>query len=92
LNSTDIVHDLIEKISIEILHFIRKHELTSQDRWVSAAFIKTTLHLNFVAVPKNNKQYGQKGWFFAIIARLLEDRGLLEYKKTDGKAYYRTIH
>lgn len=44
---------------------------------VPAAHIKNSLRLNFVAVPKAGKQYGEKGWLFAILARMLEDENLL---------------
>jgi hypothetical protein len=30
------------------------------------------------AVPQENKQYGKKGWLFAILARILKDEGVLE--------------
>jgi hypothetical protein len=90
MNTKDRIHSLIREISREVLQFIREHESSSHDRWLPAAQIKNDLELNFVAVPKTNQQYGEKGWFFAIIARLLEDQGLIEYKKSDGRAYYRT--
>ena len=51
--------------------------------------IKQSLALNFVAVPKGGKQYGEKGWLFAILARILEDRGLLEHNKNGSRAFYR---
>ena len=85
------VHHLINEIALEVLHYIRTHESSSEDRWVPAAKIRNGLELNFVAVPKGNKQYGEKGWFFAIIARILEDQNLVEYKKVGTRAYYRTI-
>ena len=84
------IHELIDQISHEVLQFIREQETPTNDRWVPATLIKKSLELDFVAVPKANKQYGEKGWFFAIIARLLEDQNLIEYKKSDGRAYYRS--
>jgi len=71
------------------LNFIKNEEVSFKDRWVPAIDIKEKLDLNFVAVPQENKQYGKKGWLFAIIARILEDEGLLEYKKINNRAYYR---
>lgn len=90
MNTKDRIHGLINEISREVLQFIRDHESPANDRWVPAAQIKNELELYFAAVPKTNKQYGEKGWLFAIIARLLEDQNLIEYKKSDGKAYYRS--
>jgi hypothetical protein len=89
-NAKERIHALIKEISDEVLRFIREHESSSNDRWVPAAQIKNDLELNFIAVPRANKQYGEKGWLFAIIARLLEDQKLIEYKKSQGKAYYRS--
>lgn len=90
MNSKERIHALINEISTEVLQFIRNHESPSNDRWVPAAQIKSELELYFEAVPKDNKQYGSKGWLFAIIARMLEDQNLIEYKKSDGRAYYRS--
>ena len=90
MNTKDKIHGLIKEISSEVLQFIRENESPSNDGWVPAAQIKNDLGLNFAAVPKTNQQYGQKGWFFAIIARLLEDQNLIEYKKFNERAYYRT--
>ena len=91
MNTKDRIHGLIKEISSEVLQFIRENESSSNDRWVPAARIKNDLELNFVCVPKTNQKYGQKGWLFGIIARLLEDQNLIEYKKSGGRAYCRTI-
>jgi len=90
MNNKEKVHKLINEISKEILNFIQKEESSFEKRWVPATHIKKTLDLNFVAVPQENIQYGKKGWFFGIIARRLEDEGLVEYKKEDLRAFYRT--
>ncbi len=85
------VHDLINQIALEVMTAIKEDEPNYEDRWVPAASIKKVLELDFVAVPKANKQYGEKGWLFAIIARKLEDDNRIEYRKTGRRAYYRTI-
>jgi len=72
------------------LKFIKNEEVSHKNRWIPAIDIKEKLELNFVAVPQENKQYGKKGWLFAIIARLLEDEDLVEYKKINSRAFYRT--
>ena len=87
----DNIHDLIKKISDEVLSFIKEEESNFKDRWVPAAHIKNSLDLSFVAVPRANKQYGEKGWFFAIIARILEDQNKIDYKKDGSRAFYRTV-
>jgi len=87
----EIIHKLIKKISDEVLAFIKEEESRYEDRWVPAAHIKNSLELSFLAVPKGNKQYGEKGWFFAIIVRMLEDKRLIEHKKSGNRSYYRAI-
>lgn len=84
------VQNLINELAQEVLGYIKTQESSSQDRWVPAIHIKNTLQLNYVAVPKENIQYGAKGWLFAILARILEDKNQVEYKKVDGRAYYRS--
>ena len=84
------VRNLIMEISNEVFSFIKNQETSFQDRWVPASHIKNTLNLNYVAVPKDNVQYGAKGWLFAILARILEDKDLVEYKKVGNRAYYRS--
>lgn len=91
MDAKERIHGLLKEMSMEVLNYIRSQEASAKDRWVPAAQVRSKLELNFVAVPKNNKQYGEKGWLFAIIARLLEDQDLIEYKKIDGKAYCRTL-
>ena len=91
MDRKETILELIKKISFEVLGFIKEEGKRFPDRWVPAAHIKNSLELNFIAVPKANKQYGEKGWFFAIVARMLEEQNLLEYKKSGGRAYYRSI-
>jgi hypothetical protein len=90
MNRKDAIHRLLKVIAFELFEFIRELESSFEDRWVPAADIKNALELNFVAVPRENVQYGEKGWLFAILARMLEDEGLVEYKKEESRAFYRT--
>lgn len=69
----DAIHGHVESIAMEILGHIEEKEGFFQDSWVPSVEIKKDLDLNFVAVPKSNKQYGPKGWLMAIAARMLED-------------------
>jgi len=84
------IQQLISKMATEVLAFIREEESKYKDRWVPAAHIKNSLALSFVAVPKGNKQYGEKGWLFAIIARILEDENRIEYRKAGSRAFCRS--
>ena len=84
------IHKLLQECTNELYAYIKESESTP-DRWVPAAKIKNDLELNFPSVPIANTQYGDRGWLFAILARMLEDRGRIEYKKEGSKAFYRTI-
>jgi len=84
------IHSLLEIMAFELLGYIKEAELDFDDRWVPAADIKRDLELNFIVVPKESDQQDPKGWLFAILARLLEDQGLLEYQKEGCRAFYRT--
>ena len=83
---------MLNDASLERLAFIKDSEskFKDQDHWVPAAEIKNELDLNFVAVPKSGIQYGEKGWVFATLARMLEDKSLVEYKKIGNRAFYRS--
>ena len=84
------IHRLLKEAAVELLEFIKEQESSFDERWVPAADIKNALDLNFVAVPKKGKQYGEKGWLFATLARMLEDQSLVEYRKQDSRAFYRS--
>jgi hypothetical protein len=88
----DAIHTLLNDAAFELLAFIKDSEskFKDQDYWVPAVEIKRTLDLNFVAVPKSAIQYGEKGWVFATLARMLEDKSLVEYKKTGSRVFYRS--
>jgi hypothetical protein len=90
MNRKTAIHALLKVIAFELLEFIRERESSFSDRWVPAADIKNDLELNFVAVPREGEQYGEKGWLFAILARMLEDEGLVEYRKDGNRAFYRS--
>lgn len=91
LNTKDKLHELLRQCCDELLHYVREREPLHPDRWVPAAEVKTGLALNFVAVPKSSTQYGEKGWLFATLARMLEDQGRLEYRREGSRSYCRSI-
>ncbi len=84
------MHTLVDEMARELLEFIKENESSYHDRWVPSVDIKRALSLNFVCVPKNNTQYGEKGWLLAILARILEDKNLIEHKKSGNRAYFRS--
>lgn len=92
MNRKQRIHELLSKMSDEVFEYIREKKTSYKDGWVPAAHIKTALELNFVCVPKNNKQYGVKGWLFAILARILEDEGRIEHYKDGNRSFFRLIN
>jgi hypothetical protein len=85
------VHRHLREAALVILDFVKTRESLHQDRWVPIVDVKNTLALNLVAVSKSSKQYGEKGWVFASLARLLEDEGLLEYKREGSRSFCRSL-
>ena len=90
MNRKERIHSLIEQIGNEVLSHIKEKEGFYIDRWVPASEVKDDLELNFVSVPKANKQYGPKGWLFAIVTRQLEDKDLVEFHKVGSRSFYRS--
>jgi len=84
------IHALLDEMARELLEFIRENESSYGERWVPSVDIKRELSLNLVCVPKKNTQYGEKGWLLAILARILEDKDLIEHKKAGNRAYFRS--
>lgn len=84
------VHRHLRDAALVILDFVKTREPFYQDRWVPIVEVKKTLALNLVAVSRSSKQYGEKGWVFASLARLLENEGLLEYKREGSRSFCRS--
>jgi hypothetical protein len=55
------VHELIDRLVLEVLAFIREAEKSFDDGWVPASYVKNKLDLDFVSVPQASIQYGRKG-------------------------------
>lgn len=92
MDSKQKIHALLRQCCDELLVHVREREGLHQDGWVPVAEVKKSLELNFVAVPKSSTQYGEKGWLFASLARMLEDDGRLEYKRVGSRSYCRSVH
>jgi hypothetical protein len=74
----------------ELLAFIRDCETDYPEGWVPDIHIKTALGLNFIAMPLAGKQYGPKGWLFAILARILEEQERLKHRKKGSRSFSRS--
>lgn len=83
------IHRHLEAAANELFEFIKERMPLANEGWVPASEVKQSLAVNFVAVPKAGKQYGERGWLFATLTRMLEDRELLEYRKVGSRAFYR---
>ena len=90
MNRKNKIHALLAECSQEVLEFVRERESLHPDGWVPATEVKASLQLNFVPYPKSSEQHGEKGWLFAIFARMLEDQGKLEYKREGSRSYCRS--
>jgi len=86
------IHNLLSKMSDELFEYIKEQKSLDKDGWVPSVQIKKALELNLVCVPKNNKQYGEKGWLLAILARILEDEGRIEHHKVGNRAFFRLLN
>lgn len=91
MNQKAAIHEHLHMCADDLLAYIKEVEALHPDRWVPTAGIKKALDINFVAVPKANTPRGEKGWFFAILARLLEDEGRLEYQRRGSRSYCRSL-
>lgn len=87
----DKIHSLLDQCAVELLEFVKEREPQHADRWVPATEIKDLLQLNLVSYPKAAAQQGEKGWLFAILARILEDAGKIEYQKRGSRSFCRSI-
>ena len=84
------IHELFNEISKEVLNFIKESESTFQDGWVPAIFIKDQLDLKKSAYPQENKIDNKTGWLFSTIARYLQDKNQVLFKKDGSRSFYKT--
>jgi len=84
------IHQHLQAVADELLAYVRSSESSHAEGWVPAVQIKDALALNFVATPQQGIQYGPKGWLFAILARMLEDQGSLEHRKSGSRSFFRS--
>jgi hypothetical protein len=92
MNRKAAIHNGLENIAREMLGFIQESEHSFVNRWVPATYIKKELDLLVLCYPKGGEQHGKKGWLFSILARMLEDQGMLKYKKVGKHAYYQVCN
>lgn len=84
------IHRLLEEAAMEICGYIKDTEMAYPDRWVPAASIKDELGLKLPSYPRENKINNETGWLFGTLARILEDRELVEFRKSNNRSFYRS--
>ncbi len=84
------VQSLIDEMANVVCDFIQTSESRFNDGWVPATYIKDQLELNKSAYPQGNKIDNKTGWFFATIARHLQDKNKVLFKKIGSRSYYKT--
>lgn len=84
------IQGLLDEAAMEIFGHIKDSELSYPERWVPAASIKDALGLKLPSYPRKNKINNETGWLFATLARILEDKGLVEFRKENKRSFYRT--
>lgn len=81
---------LLDEITMEIYGFIKEVEISYPERWVPAAVIKNDLDLKFSSYPLENEIDNKTGWLFATFARMLQEKGIVEFRKSGTRSFYRT--
>lgn len=85
------VHELFGLMSAEVLSYIQSVENDFSDGWVPATYIKDQLGLKMSAYPQGNKIDNETGWLFSTIARYLQDKNQVDFKKVGNRSFYRSL-
>jgi hypothetical protein len=85
------IHKLIDEISNEVYKFIEESENDFDGGWVPATFIKKELGLNLSSYPQENERDEKTGWLFSTIARYLEDKNKIKFKKIRNRSFYKAL-
>lgn len=83
------VHEFFILMSGEVLSYIKTVEPDFPDGWVPAIYIKDQLGLKMSAYPQGNKIDNKTGWLFSTIARYLQDKGQVEFRKIGSRSFYK---
>jgi len=90
MSRKDKIQGLLDEAAMEICGHIKDSEPSYPERWVPAANIKDALGLKLPSYPRENKINNETGWLFGTLARILEDKGLVEFRKASNRSFYRT--
>lgn len=84
------VHEYFALMSGEVLSYISSVKIDFPDGWVPATYIKDQLSLKMSAYPQGNKIDNETGWLFSTIARYLQDKDQVDFKKIGNRSFYKT--
>lgn len=90
MNHKQKVDDLFNLMCDEVYLFIKSEESGFTEGWVPATHIKDQLGLKKSSYPQSNEIDNKTGWLFAIIARHLEDKNKVIFKKIGSRSFYKT--
>lgn len=90
MSHKDKIHELFRLLAEEVLFFIQDAESGFPDGWVPATYIKDQLGLKMSAYPQGNIIDSETGWLFATIARFLQDKNQVDFKKVGSRSYYKS--
>ena len=83
------VERLFHELAFEVRSFIASSESGFPERWVPATYIKDQLGLAKNAYPLENVTDNKTGWLFSTIARHLQEKDMVKYKKVGSRAFYK---
>ena len=82
---------LLIQMSEQVMSYILEVESGFPERWVPATHLKSQLGLKRDSYPVGNEIQSKTGWLFAILVRILEEGGKVEFQKQGNRSYYRSV-
>jgi len=92
MNHKKEIDDLFDEMCNVMESFIELHTDSYLDGWIPITLIKNNLDLNKDSYPQHSKTQGKSGWFFAVLARALEDQGRIQYRNDGKHSFCRISH
>jgi len=83
------IHVLFDDMANEMAAFIKESQSGFSEGWVPATYIKEQLQLKKSSYPQGNKIDNETGWLFATLARHLQDKEKVDFKKVGSRSFYK---
>jgi hypothetical protein len=90
VNHKQKIDELFNLMCDEVCSYIKSEESGFNEGWVPATHIKDQLDLKKSSYPQSNEIDNKTGWLFATIARQLEDKNKVVFKKDGSRSFYKT--